>query len=169
MDFRLVGDRGKGTALSRSFVVVGRRFIESQNVPDKLRRYNDNRIRFNKELVPHFGEKDIGEVTNADIMVLVKKMQLGGKSPFTINQYLIVMRKILKYAAGNRLIQVVLNFPRVKGKGDDQAGLLRTARIRNAGKDHRRDGCGWRKGQGCASHPGIQVLVQFMVNSFILE
>jgi site-specific recombinase XerD len=104
------------TKVSRSFVAVGSRFIESQNVPDKVRRYNDDRIRFNKELVTYFGEKDIGDITSADVGALAKKLQLGGLAPATTNQYLIVLRKILKYACDNRLISSVPNFPRVKGK-----------------------------------------------------
>ncbi len=104
------------TKLSRSFVAVGSRFIESQNVPDKVRRYNDDRIRFNKELVTYFGEQDIGDITSADVGALAKKLQLGGMAPATTNQYLIVLRKILKYACDNRLITTVPNFPRVKGK-----------------------------------------------------
>jgi len=168
MDSRLVSDGGKGTTLSRSFVVVGKRFIESQNVPDKQRRYNDDRIRFNKELVPHFGEKDIGEVTNADIMALVKKLQFDAKSPATINQYLIVLRKILKYAADNRLIQVVPNFPRVKGKGGmtkrdyfeqhEYETLVKTIDEMAA------DGI---KVRGVLVTQEFKYLVQFMVNSFI--
>jgi putative heme-binding domain-containing protein len=117
LDTELGTGRATGKSLTRSFVSVGSKFIESQNVPDTPRRYNDDRIRFNKELLPYFAEKDVGDISNADIGALAKQMQQGGRSPATVNQYLIVLRKILKYAADNRLIASVPNFPKVKGKG----------------------------------------------------
>ncbi len=155
-------------SVSRAFVSVGQRFIESQNVPDKQRRYNDDRIRFNKELVPFFGDKDIGDISSADIGSLAREMQQGGKSAATVNQYLIVLRKILKYAADNRLIQLVPSFPRVMGRQaltkrdyfpiDEYKHLVETIE-RLAG-----DGV---KVRGVLVTLEFKYLVQFMVNSFI--
>ncbi|MFZ2738401.1 MAG: hypothetical protein WBI20_06545 [Burkholderiaceae bacterium] len=168
LDAELGIDRSKGRSISRSFVSVGSKFIESQNVPDKLRRYNDDRIRFNKELLPYFAEKDVGEITNADIGALAKQMQQEGKSPATVNQYLIVLRKILKYAADNRLMQSVPNFPKIKGKNgvtkrdyfeqNEYEILVRTI------DDMAADGV---KVRGVLVTPAFKYLVQFMVNSFI--
>jgi integrase len=161
-------NRSRGQNISRSFVSVGSKFIESQNVPDKVRRYNDDRIRFNKELVTFFAEKDVGEITNADIGALAKQMLLEGKSPATVNQYLIVLRKILKYAADNRLIQVVPNFPKVKGKGgmtkrdyfDFQEYETLISTIEKMTKEGERV-------RGVLVTLEFKYLVQFMVNSFI--
>ncbi len=168
LDAELGNDRSKGRTLSRSFISVGTKFIESQNVPDKVRRYNDDRIRFNKELVPYFAEKDVGEITNADIGGLAKQMQHQGKSPATVNQYLIVLRKILKYAADNRLIQAVPNFPKVKGKGamtkrdyfefEEYKTLIQTIEDMAAAGTRVR---------GVLVTLEFKYLVQFMVNSFI--
>lgn len=156
------------TKLSRSFVAVGSRFIESQNVPDKVRRYNDDRIRFNKELVTYFGEQDIGDITSADVGALAKKLQLGGMAPATTNQYLIVLRKILKYACDNRLITTVPNFPRVKGKStmtkrdyfpmDEYKLLVSTIEEMSTEAVQVR---------GVPVTLEFKYLVQFMVNSFI--
>jgi hypothetical protein len=55
--YQVLIDAQLGTAtntsskVSRSFVAVGSKLIESQNVPDMVRRYHDDRLRFNKELV----------------------------------------------------------------------------------------------------------------------
>jgi integrase len=137
-------------------------------VPDKPRRYNDDRIRFNKELLPYFAEKDVGDISNADIGALAKQMQQGGRSPATVNQYLIVLRKILKYAADNRLIASVPNFPKVKGKGgmtkrdyfelQEYEALVKTIE-KMAGEGV--------KVRGVTVTLEYKYLVQFMVNSFI--
>lgn len=156
------------TKISRSFVAVGSRFIESQNVPDKVRRYNDDRIRFNKELVTYFGEKEIGDITSADVGALAKKLQLGGLAPATTNQYLIVLRKILKYACDNRLISLVPNFPRVKGKSTmtkrDYFPMEEYKSLVSVIEEMATEGVEVR---GVPVTLEFKYLVQFMVNSFI--
>lgn len=157
-----------GKSMSRSFIVVGKNFVESQNVPDKVRRYNDDRIRFNKELVPHFKEKDIGDIAYADIGALVKKMQEGGKSPATINQYLIVLRKIFKFAADNRLIQTIPSFPKVKGRNAqtkrDYFEMKEYKKLVSVIEEMAAEGV---KVRGVPVTLEYKYLVQFMVNSFI--
>lgn len=157
-----------GRSKSRTFAAVGKEMIESQNVPDKLRRYHDDRLRFNKELVPYFGEKDIGEISSADVGAFAKQLQLGGKAPATTNQYLIVLRKILRFACDNRLIPAIPNFPRVKGKAtltkrdyfpvDEYKLLISTIEEMAA------EGVEVR---GVPVTLEFKYLVQFMVNSFI--
>jgi integrase len=155
-------------AASTGFVAVGQAFIESQNIKGMERRYNDDRIRFNKELVPFFSEKDVDGISSADIGELAKQLQTGGKSPATTNQYLIVLRKILKYANDNRLIPAVPNFPRVKGKTtvtkrdyfptDEYKLLVSTI------EEMVSEGV---KVRGVPVTLEFKYLVQFMVNSFI--
>jgi integrase len=168
LDAELGTGRATGKSMTRSFVSVGSKFIESQNVPDKPRRYNDDRIRFNKELVPYFAEKDVGDISNADIGALAKQMQQGGRSPATVNQYLIVLRKILKYAADNRLIASVPNFPKVKGKGGmtkrDYFELQEYEALVKTIEQMAGEGV---KVRGVTVTLEYKYLVQFMVNSFI--
>jgi len=157
-----------GKSKSRSFAAVGKDMIESQKVPDKLRRYHDDRLRFQKELLPHFGEKDVGEVTNADIAELIKKLRNNGLSAATVNHYIIVLRKILKYAADNRLIGAIPSFPRVQGKNtvtsrdyleqEEYQTLIET--IEQLAKNG-------EKVRGVTITLEFKYLVQFMVNSFI--
>ncbi len=157
-----------GKAQSKRFVNIGKAFIESQNVKGMERRYNDDRIRFNKELIPFFSEKDVDDISSADVGELAKVLQAGGKSPATTNQYLIVLRKILKYANDNRLIQAVPNFPRVAGKStvtkrdyfpqDEYKVLVGTI------EEMAREGVAVR---GVLVTLEYKYLVQFMVNSFI--
>lgn len=172
--YQVLIDAQLGTApsasskVSRSFVAVGSQLIESQNVPDMVRRYHDDRLRFNKELVPYFGERDVGEITSADVGAFAKKLQLAGKAPATTNQYLIVLRKILRFACDNRLIPAIPNFPRVKGKStltkrdyfpvDEYKFLISTI------EDMAAEGIEVR---GVPVTLEFKYLVQFMVNSFI--
>jgi integrase len=168
IDAQLGTSPNASSKVSRSFVAVGTKLIESQNVPDMVRQYHDDRLRFNKELVPYFGEKDIGEISSADVGAFAKQLQLDGKAPATTNQYLIVLRKILRFACDNRLITAIPNFPRVKGKTTmtkrdyfplEEYKLLVTTIEEMAGEGV--------EVRGVPVTLEFKYLVQFMVNSFI--
>ena len=157
------------TLKSRTFTNVGHAYLETLNGSGKPRRYQDDKNRFNKELVPHFSEKDVGEITNADVGELIKKLEQRGLSPATINHYIIVLRKILKYAADNRLITSTPNFPKIHGKNSNltkrdyfdlkEMGTLTRAVDKLVKKKV--------KVRGVAITEEIKYLIQFMVNSFI--
>lgn len=154
---------------SRSFAQVGNAFIETLNGAGKPRRYSDDNNRYKKELIPFFGEKDIGEISNADIGALIKKLLLKGLSPSTVNHYIVVLRKILKYAADNRLIHHVPNFPKIHGKTTNvtkrdyfdqkeyKALTIAVDKLVDEGVVVR----------GVAVTIEMKHLIQFMVNSFI--
>ncbi len=161
--------KGKPTKSdASSFAIVGKDFIESQNIKGKERRYNDDRIRFNKELVPFFSTKDVTEISSADIGAFSKKLLDEGKSPATTNQYLIVLRKILKYAADNRFIPVVPNFPRVAGRSTvtkrDYFTVDELKKLTKAAGQLAKDGV---KVRGVLIRDELQHLISFMVNSFL--
>jgi integrase len=153
---------------SRTFTNVGNDYLETINDGGKTRRYADDKNRFNHGLVPFFAEKDVGEITNADISELIKSLAARDITTATINHYLIVLRKVLKYANNNRLIPSVPNFPRVTGKTsttkrdyfptDEYLQLVRTI------EEMASDGIDVR---GVPVTLEFKYLVQFMVNSFI--
>ena len=154
---------------SRSFAAVGSGFIESQKIPTKLRRYHDDRQRFTKELLPYFAEKDIAEISNADVGNFAQKMQEKGMTPGTTNHYLIVLRKILKYGADNRLIHAIPNFPKIKGLNSgrtkrDYFDLKEMGALTRAVEKLVKDKV---KVRGVAVTLEVKYLIQFMVNSFI--
>lgn len=168
IDAQLGQSPASSSKISRSFIAVGARLIESQNIADKPRRYHDDKHKFNKELASYFAEKDVGEISSADVGAFSKKLLNEGRAPATVNQYLIVLRKILRYASDNRLISAVPNFPKIKNpqtktKRDyfpqDEYKRLVTAIEEMA--------------EEAVLVRGVQVtlefkyLVQFMVNSFI--
>jgi integrase len=160
------GTRSKIEA--RSFPAVGKAFIESQNIKGKERRYNDDRIRFNKELVPFFSTKEMVDISSADIGELSKHLLASGKSPATTNQYLIVLRKILKYAADNKIIPNVPNFPRVAGRSTvttrDYFTQEELKKLTDAVDELAKDKV---KVRGVQITLELKHLISFMVNSFL--
>ncbi len=153
---------------SRTFSNVGLAYLESINT-DGSRVYKDDSNRFKKELVPHFGEKDIGEVSNSDISDLIKKLQNRGLSPATVNHYIIVLRKILKFASDNRLINSIPNFPRIKGKTTtvtkrDYFDQKEYKSLTEAVDKLVKSG---EKVRGVPITEEMKYLIQFMVNTFI--
>jgi integrase len=161
--------KGGGTKLkSRTFAAVGADLIESQNLPDKQRRYHDDRLRFQKELLPHFGEKDVGEITNADIGELIRKLSNSGMSPATVNHYMIVLRKVLKYAVDNRIINFFPSFPRLPGRVQvTSRDYFEQSEYRTLTKTIETLAKNGAKVRGVPVTLEFKYLVQFMVNSFI--
>lgn len=153
---------------SRSFAAVGAQLIKSQDVPNGGRKYLDDKQRFEKYLLPFFGEKDIGDVHNADIVALVKKLQQDGLTPATINHYIIILRKVLKYAADNRLITSLPNFPRISGRSTvtkrDYFEQQEYEELVEAIEELAREKVEVRSVRFTLE---FKYLVQFMVNSFI--
>lgn len=154
---------------SRTFTNVGNDYLETINDGGKTRRYTDDKNRFNHALVPFFAETDVGEITNARISDLIKSLAEREIAPATINHYLIVLRKILKYANDNRLIDSVPNFPKISGKTTaltkrdffDQTELGKLTRTVDKMV---KEGV---KVRGVAVTAELKYLIQFMVNSFI--
>jgi integrase len=167
----LISDRtgSMGAPRNRTFSNVGLTYIETLNGIGKDRLYKDDLNRFKKELVPHFGEKDVGLITNADIGALMKKLQLKKLAPATINHYIVVLRKILNFAADNQLIQATPNFPKIVGKSTghtkrdyfEQKEYLKLIRTSNS---LAKAGV---KVRGVPITVEMKYLIQFMIHSFI--
>jgi len=154
---------------SRTFTNVGNDYLESINDNGKTRRYADDKYRFNHTLVPFFTEKDVGEITNSDISDFIKSQVARDVAPATINHYLIVLRKILKYANDNRVIDSVPNFPKVSGKSAtltkrDYFDLKEMGKLTRTVDKMVKEGV---KVRGVAVTEELKFLIQFMVNSFI--
>ncbi len=154
---------------SRAFSQVGHNFLETLKGVGKPSRYRDDNSRFNKGLIPHFGEKDIGEITSADVGSLIKKLQIKKLSTATINHYLIVLRKILKYSYDNRLITHIPNFPKIPGKNGsvtkrDYFTQEEYKSLTEAVDDLVKEK---RVVRGVPVTVEMKYLIQFMINSFI--
>ena len=167
----LISDRtgSMGAPRNRTFSNVGLTYIETLNGIGKDRLFKDDLNRFKKELVPHFGEKDVGLITNADIGALMKKLQLKKLAPATINHYIVVLRKILNFAADNQLIQATPNFPKIIGKstGQTKRDYFEQKEYKKLTQTVDRLEAKGVKVRGVPITAEMKYLIQFMVNSFI--
>ena len=154
---------------SRRFSQVSLAYLETLNGVGKPRLYRDDLNKFKKELLPHFGEKDVGSITNADIGELIKKLLQRKLTPATVTHYVIVLRKILNYACDNQLIQFVPNFPKIKGKTTsvtkrDYFDRDEYKALTEAVDELVKEGKAVR---GIKITEELKLLIQFMVNTFI--
>jgi site-specific recombinase XerD len=104
------------TDTNKSLAVVGRAYLDSVENTQLKQTYRNDLSRFNHALVPFFGEQDIQTITNAQISRLLAKLKKDGSSSATQTHYLVVLRKILKFAIANDLIDKLPVFPKVHGK-----------------------------------------------------
>lgn len=159
---------GKGTASSRKFASIGHLVLEAEKKTGSPRRYYDNYNRFSKELLPFFGEMDIGKINNAKIRDFHNKMVEAQKSAATIKHYFLVLKKILRYAADNELIQSIPNFPRISGTTTmtkrDWFELEEYKKLTDVADKMAKSG---EKVRGVLVTEELKLLIQFMVNSFI--
>jgi integrase len=158
----------KGPVDSRKFVSVGNTFLDLDAGNGSERRNYDDRNRFKKVLVPFFGNLDIGAVTNAKIMEFIRDQHKRGIKPATIKHYILVLRKVVKYAANNHLIEMMPNFPRMAGNQsitkrdyfeleEYKAVCAAAEKLAKAKKLTR----------GVPITGELKLLIQFMVNSFL--
>jgi site-specific recombinase XerD len=154
---------------NKSFAVVGRAYLDSVENTQLKQTYRNDLSRFNHALVPFFGEQDIQTITNAQISRFLATLKKDGSSSATQTHYLVVLRKILKFAIANDLIDKLPVFPKVHGK-------LQTSQKRDYLTDEEYDSL-IKMSEVCASEQTVvrgvtitlemKLLIQFMVNSFI--
>jgi site-specific recombinase XerD len=154
---------------SRSFTVVGRHFLDSIKKTTKPTVYRSDESRFKNELSPFFNEQDISTISNAQISRLLDRLKDKDLSVATLKHYIVVLRKILKFAIANDLLDRLPVFPKIQGK-------LTTSQKRDYLTDEEYESI-VRMSEVCASEElivrGVTVtlemkyLIQFCVNSFI--
>ena len=157
------------TEVNKSFAIVGRAYLDSVENTQLKQTFRNDLSRFNHALVPFFGEQDIETITNAQISRFLATLKKDGSSSATQTHYLVVLRKILKFAIANDLIDKLPVFPKVHGK-------LQTSQKRDYLTDEEYESL-VRMSEVCASEETIvrgvtitlemKFLIQFMVNSFI--
>ena len=154
---------------SRSFTVVGRHFLDSIKKTTKPTVYRSDESRFKNELSPFFNEQDIATISNAQISRLLDRLKDKDLSVATLKHYIVVLRKILKFAIANDLLERLPVFPKIQGK-------LTTSQKRDYLTDEEYESI-VRMSEVCASEElivrGVAItlemkyLIQFCVNSFI--
>ena len=154
---------------SRSFALLGRKFLDLQESNDKVKTKRNDESRFRNDLLPFFGEQDITTITNAQISKFLERLRKRNLSPATQKHFLVVLSKIMRFAIENDLMMRMPTFPKVSGR-------LKTSQSRDyftideydllvATAEHcAKDGDIVR---GTPVTLEMKYLIQFMVNSFI--
>ena len=104
------------TDTSKSFAVVGRKFLDAQSIASKKVTHRNDEARFKSDLLPVFGEQDISTITNAQISHLLERLRERKLSPATQKHFLVVVSKIMKFAVENDLMMRLPTFPKVTGR-----------------------------------------------------
>lgn len=162
------GGVGKGSLASRKFASVGHAVMQLQETSGTKRRHYDDLNLFTRDLIPFFGEIDVGNINNAKINEFIKTLQKRGLAPSTVKRYLVALRKILKYAAENNLINSIPTFPKISGSGNvtkrDYFEIEEYKHLCQIADDLAVSGL---KVRGVPITEELKLLMQFMVNTFI--
>jgi len=154
---------------TKSFAVVASRYFKSVEKTTTKTVHRTDLSRYKTDLLPVFGEQEIDTITNAQVSVLINRLKERDLSVASIKHYLVVLRKILKFAVANDLMQHIPMFPKVQGRvltaqkrdyltQDEYEELVASAE--NLAKKETIE-------RGVLITDEIKYLIQFMVNSFI--
>jgi integrase len=100
---------------NRAFSVVGRKFLESIKDNQRKSAFDNDSSRFENGILQFFNEQDISTISNAQLSKFLSTLVLRGLSAATQKHYLVVVRKIIKFAVENDLAEKIPLFPKVSG------------------------------------------------------
>ena len=159
----------KSSDTSKAFTTIGRQYLDSIKETQLKSTYRNDDSRFRGVLSPFFNEQDINTITNAQISKLVEKLRKDKLSVATQKHYIVVLRKIMKYAIANDWMDNLPVFPKISGKlqtgqkrdyftDEEYDAVVKSSEICTASKDVVR---------GVEITLEMKYLIQFCVNSFI--
>lgn len=154
---------------TKAFTYIGRKYLDSIKETQLKSTYRNDDSRFRGVLSPFFNEQDITTITNAQISKLVEKLRKDDLSVATQKHYVVVLRKIMKYAIANDWMDKLPVFPKISGKrqtdqkrdyftDEEYDAIIRMSEICAADKDVVR---------GVEITLEMKYLMQFCVNAFI--
>ena len=154
---------------TKSFAVVASRYFTSVEKTTTQTVHRTDLSRYKTDILPVFGEQEVDTITNAQVSVLINRLKERDLSVASIKHYLVVLRKILKFAVANDLMQHIPLFPQVKGRlvtaqkrdyltQEEYEELVASAE--KLAKDEVIE-------RGVLITDEMKYLIQFMVNSFI--
>lgn len=101
---------------SKAFATISARFFESVEQSTKETVFRTDFSRYKSDLLPLFGEQEIDTITNAQISGLQNRLLERNLSTATIKHFMVVLRKIMKFAVSNDLMSNIPVFPKVGGR-----------------------------------------------------
>lgn len=103
------------TSKTKSFGIIGKQFIESLKTTAKKDTLRNDNAKFTNDLLPFFGDKDVSLINYSDITQFLEKVGERGISNATKKHFLVVIRKILKFAVANGVMNNIPAFPVIRG------------------------------------------------------
>lgn len=103
------------TSKTKSFGIIGKQFIESLKTTAKKDTLRNDNAKFTNDLLPFFGDKDVSLINYSDITQFLEKISERGVSNATKKHFLVVIRKILKFAVANGVMNNIPAFPVIRG------------------------------------------------------
>lgn len=91
-----------------------------------LQSFKALRNRMNKQIKPHFLNKDIRQIGHEDLSAFVNHLAQRDVSSITISQYLQSIRLVFKFALIHDLIRRIPPFPKIKVKFQPRGGFTAT-------------------------------------------
>ncbi len=160
------------TSKTKSFGIIGKQFIESLKTTARKDTFRNDNSKFTNDLLPFFGDKDVSLINYSDITKFLEKIGERGISTATKKHFLVVIRKILKFAVANGVMNNIPAFPQIRGNlpTSQRRDYLTYKEYYNFAKaiaDHIDSGAEPWTYRHLQVTMEMKYLVQFMVNSFI--
>jgi integrase len=154
---------------TKSFGVVGGRYMKSIEKTITPTVYRTELSRYKNDILPFFGEQEIDTITNSQISKFIERLKERELSTSTIKHFMVVLRKIFKFGVSNDIITQIPVFPKISGRlqtsqkrdyltQDEYEHLVKTSEKLSKQKISIR---------GTEITDEMKYLIQFMVNTFI--
>jgi site-specific recombinase XerD len=106
----------KKSSKKKAFNYLGNLFFQSTERNTNKGTYKSDVNRYKQHLVPFFKQQDIDTINNVQLNEFVEHLHKTGIKPATIKHHIIVLRKIMRFAIANDLMNNLPVFPRIAGK-----------------------------------------------------
>jgi integrase len=159
----------KTSNTNKSFAAIGHALFKSTAGTATASVHRTDVSRFKNDLIPFFGEQEIDTITNSQISNFIQRLKKRDLSPATIKHFLVVLRKVMKYAVANEKMRSLPEFPKVSGRLQtsqkrDYLTPDEYNRVIKSAESLARQNVVVR---GVPITLEMKLLIQFMVNSFI--
>jgi len=78
--------------------------------------YDNNKYRYQKSILPYFRDKEVRDIDYFTVERYLNELSTKNLSSTTVSTYLLLVKKVLEYAARRKLIVAVPQFPKLKVK-----------------------------------------------------
>jgi len=106
----------KSSNKQSAFSVVANLFFNSTERNSNTQTYKSDINRYKQNILPFFKQQEIDTITNAQLNEFVEELHKTKIKPATIKHHIVVLRKIMRFAIANELMNHLPVFPRITGK-----------------------------------------------------